>query len=186
MKKKMRCKSCGFVIEEGKLGDVCPACGVPRKLFEPFEDNISEKRRAILKLALHPILVHFPIAFSVTLIMAALAAWWIIPWRDVLGNVIYVLALATPFTLVLAIAAGLLDGKTRFRKLTTPILKQKLFLGIFYFILSLAMVIVTLNPAWPNAGLLIIVVILDAGCLAFSTRLGLLGTSLMEAKFPGK
>ncbi len=186
MKKMMRCKACGFIIEEGKLGDVCPACGVPRKLFESFEDNISEKRRSILKLVLHPILVHFPIAFSVSLIMAALAAWWILPWREVLGNAIYVLALAMPFTLVLAIAAGLLDGKTRFRKLTTPILKQKIFLGIFFFILSLGLMMVALNPVWPNEGLLVSVLILDAGCVALSTRLGLLGTSLMEAKFPGK
>jgi hypothetical protein len=30
MKELVRCRPCGFVIEADKLGEVCPACGLPR------------------------------------------------------------------------------------------------------------------------------------------------------------
>ncbi len=30
----LKCKACDFIINEAKLGDACPACGVPRTAFE--------------------------------------------------------------------------------------------------------------------------------------------------------
>ena len=32
MTKMVRCKSCGYLMPEGKLKDKCPACGVPAKV----------------------------------------------------------------------------------------------------------------------------------------------------------
>ncbi len=61
---QLKCKACGYIIDEKKLGDVCPACGVPRKAFEPWTDDMSPRRRVLLTLNLHPIALHFPQAFS--------------------------------------------------------------------------------------------------------------------------
>ena len=61
---QLKCKACGYIIDEKKLGDVCPACGVPRKAFEPWTDDMSPRRRTLLTLNLHPIALHFPQAFS--------------------------------------------------------------------------------------------------------------------------
>ena len=35
MKKYVRCKACGYIMEEGKVGDRCPACGAPRAALVP-------------------------------------------------------------------------------------------------------------------------------------------------------
>ena len=51
-------------MEEEKVGDVCPACGVPGKMFEPYTDKISEQRKKILDRHIHPIMVHAPQAFA--------------------------------------------------------------------------------------------------------------------------
>ena len=39
----IRCKACGYVTREGKIKDVCPACGVPAKMFEPYTDPYRKK-----------------------------------------------------------------------------------------------------------------------------------------------
>ena len=74
MKEYVVCKSCGYVMEKGKLHDVCPACGVPAKMFEPYAERLSPRRRLILSLDLHPITVHFTQAFAITLPLLCLAA----------------------------------------------------------------------------------------------------------------
>jgi len=50
----MRCRSCGYVTEARRVGGVCPACGVPRKMMEPWKDSVSEQRRLFLWLDVHP------------------------------------------------------------------------------------------------------------------------------------
>lgn len=74
MKKMVRCKACGYIMEESKLGDFCPACGVPRISFEPYTDSISESRRRILNFDLHPIAVHFPVSFTVAVLVFSVAS----------------------------------------------------------------------------------------------------------------
>ncbi len=66
MKELVRCRPCGFVMEAGKLGDVCPACGMPRKVFEPYREKVSINRLRLLNLDLHPIAIHL----SQTLVIA--------------------------------------------------------------------------------------------------------------------
>lgn len=41
MEELVRCKSCGFIMEKGKLKDKCPACGVAAKMFEPYIEKVS-------------------------------------------------------------------------------------------------------------------------------------------------
>ena len=67
MTQLLRCKPCGYIIKEQDLGQVCPACGMPKSAFEPYKENISPKRKFILGLDLHPIAVHFPQAFATIL-----------------------------------------------------------------------------------------------------------------------
>ncbi len=67
----VRCRVCNYVTAESKLGDRCPACGAPRAVFEPYTDRISGRRRKILDLHLHLIVIHFPQAFSAAVLALA-------------------------------------------------------------------------------------------------------------------
>ncbi len=106
------CKSCGFVMEKGKLRDKCPACGVAAKMFEPYIEKMSPSRKKILSLDLHPILVHFPQAFAVSLFLLSITG---LIARGTLAHTISsavtVLGAALPFTVALSIIAGLIDAK---------------------------------------------------------------------------
>jgi hypothetical protein len=67
MKEFVRCRPCGFVMEAGKLGDVCPACGLPRKVFEPYREKVSRNRLMLLNLDLHPIVIHLSQALVIAI-----------------------------------------------------------------------------------------------------------------------
>ncbi len=72
MAELLRCKSCGYIVEAGRVGEVCPACGVPRKMMEPWKDPLSQRRRFLLGLDLHPIVDHFSVSFSACAVVVAL------------------------------------------------------------------------------------------------------------------
>ena len=106
------------------------------------------------------------------------------PLKNELAATIRVLAFCLPFTLIGAFLSGMLDGKTRFRRYTTPILKRKIFIGGVFLVLSLLLLAATqVGPQSVAAD--VTVLLLSAGCLVCSMFLGLLGASLLEAKFPG-
>src|SRR5664280_760620 len=67
MKELVRCRPCGFVIEADKLGDVCPACGMPRKVFEPYRERVSRNRLKLLNFDLHPIAIHLSQALVIAI-----------------------------------------------------------------------------------------------------------------------
>ena len=67
MKELVRCRPCGFVMEADKLGDVCPACGLPRKVFEPYRERVSRNRLRLLNLDLHPIVIHLSQALVIAI-----------------------------------------------------------------------------------------------------------------------
>ena len=73
MKEHVRCKACGYILEKDALGEVCPACGVKKEMFEPWEDKVGAARRLWLDLHVHPIVVHLPNAISPMLVLLALA-----------------------------------------------------------------------------------------------------------------
>jgi rubredoxin len=58
MKELIRCKACGYVMEADKLKDVCPACGMSSRVFEPYRERVALNRLFILSLDLHPIAIH--------------------------------------------------------------------------------------------------------------------------------
>ena len=182
----IRCKACGYVTKEGKIKDVCPACGVPAKMFEPYTDPVSEKRRMILGLHIHPIMVHFPQAFSITLFLLMVLSYFTpvkIKWM--LFDAILVISFLLPYFVILAIITGLLDGKVRFRKVTTPFLKKKIILGVLLLIISIALAFVAFSGGFPASPLREYFTLLTIIAVACSAGLGLIGGHLMEAKFPG-
>lgn len=182
----IRCKACGYITKEGNIKDVCPACGVPAKMFEPYTDPLSEKRRRIIDLHSHPIIVHFPQAFALTLFM--LAVLFFIapsPIKDALCYTMKVISFFMPFFVVLSFLTGLLDGKTRFRKVTTPFLKKKIIIGLIFFITSIALAALAFTeqfPATPTLEYFTLLTIIASGC---TVLLGFIGGRLAEAKFPG-
>ncbi|MHB8084574.1 MAG: rubredoxin-like domain-containing protein [Dehalococcoidia bacterium] len=188
MKKMVRCKACGFIMEESKLGDVCPACGVPRISFEPYTDPISENRRRILNFDLHPIAVHFPVSFTVAVLVFSLASFLFSGQvEDLLTYTTKMLVLFLPPVVLLAFLVGLLDGKARFRKIrNSHILKTKIVLGIVLFVLSLGLAVVIWLKAFTDPVFTLISIILSVGALACVFVLSLLGTSVSNAALPGK
>jgi ribosomal protein L37E len=182
----IRCKACGYVTREGKIKDVCPACGVPAKMFEPYTDTVTDKRRKILRLHIHPIIVHFPQSFAFTLFVLAALSFVAPPQiNGVLNCAMQVISSALPFSLILALLSGLADGKTRFRRVTTPFLKKKIIFGLsflFTSILIAAVAFVLRLSSIPEMALFTMLTIIAVG---FSIALGLIGSELMDAKFPG-
>ncbi len=68
MKKYVRCKVCGYIMVESDLKDRCPACGLPKTVFEPYVSNISSRRKFIIDQHIHPIVVHFPQVFVMLIV----------------------------------------------------------------------------------------------------------------------
>ena len=182
----IRCKACGYVTSEGKIKDICPACGVGAKMFEGYKDPVSEKRRMLLGLHIHPIMVHFPEAFSITLFLLAALSYFAHPaTKEAIFVAIRVISLPLPFFVILAIMTGLFDGKIRFRKVTTPLLKKKIFIGLLLLIISVALSFVAFSGGLPFSPAREYFILLTFIAVACGTVLGLLGGNLMDAKFPG-
>lgn len=182
----MKCKACGFVTEEGKIKDVCPACGVPAKMFEPYTHPVSLKRRRILDLHTHPVMVHFPQGFALTLCLLSFAAFFVpATLQNTLSSAMQVLSALLPFFVVLAIATGLLDGKLRFRKVTTPLLKKKIGLALVSFITAVLLAVLALSGQLLTPSIHLIFFLLTIIASLCGALLGWIGGRLLEARFPG-
>ncbi|OHD63342.1 MAG: hypothetical protein A2176_00070 [Spirochaetes bacterium RBG_13_51_14] len=182
---QLRCKACGYIINENKLGDICPACGMPRSAFEPYKETLSKKRKMILGLNLHPIALHFPQAFAAVIppfILLGVAAGPSIGSQ--LMATVQVLSVILPLTVLAAVGAGLIDGKTRFKKLSTPILVKKIIMGTILLALSGATAGVALAYGTEYPGRLYLL-ILSIGCIACEITLAQMGKTLINAKMPG-
>ncbi len=131
------CKPCGYIMKESELKDVCPACGLPRKVFEDYKERMSPGRSRILHLDLHPIAVHFPQTLLVFLLQALIINL-AFPnfYPNVLLGTAHFAAVLLPFVVLAAFLSGLIDGKLRFKSVTTPVLKKKIIFSIILFIVS--------------------------------------------------
>ena len=135
--KLLICKPCGYVMKESELGDLCPACGLPRKVFEDYKERMSPGRSWLLQLDLHPIAVHFPqsaLVFSLLAIILNLLEPNFYP-EVLMGATIYA-AVIFPFVVFAAFVSGLIDGKLRFKSVMTPILKKKIIYSSIMFFAS--------------------------------------------------
>lgn len=181
MKELVRCRPCGFVMEADKLGDVCPACGLPRKVFEPYREKVSRNRLMLLNLDLHPIVIHLSQALVIAIpLLVILKSFFSNFQPEVIKNVLIFSTFIFPFTLVMAIITGIIDGLTRFKTLATPLLRVKIIFS--FIILTLSLVIFFVAPNDKNYILTIILSILSLGA---GVQLGLWGKKLINVILPG-
>ncbi len=186
MAELVRCKSCGYVMPANRVGARCPACGVDRKMMEPWKDPVSERRRIRLGFDLHPIVDHFSVSFA-TCAFALVLFELVLPdlFRQTVTSTARAFIGALPVAILGSYLTGLLDGTTRFRRTTTPLLVRKQVLAVAFFVLALGTAALTffVGPyiQWVRA----VDVVLLAGCVVLATVLGLIGKSLNTAIFPG-
>lgn len=181
MKELVRCRPCGYIMEADKLGDVCPACGLPRKVFEPYRERVSMNRLQLLNYDLHPIAIHLSQALVITIpIIAFIINLFADFHHELLRSVLIFSVFVFPFTLVLAILTGAIDGLTRFKTLKTPILRVKIIFSSIILILSVILFLVA-----PHENYSIWTIILGFLCLAAGVQLGLWGKKLINVILPG-
>lgn len=181
MKELVRCKPCGYVMEAGKLKDVCPACGMPAKAFEPYRERVALNRLFVLSLDLHPIAIHLSQTF-VFLIPGLIIFTRLFPGiqNELFTHVIRFSIYAFPLTLISAVLTGILDGLFRFKTLTPPLLRLKIIFSSIIIVLASAMFFVARDGNYS-----IVTILLSLGCLACAVRLGLLGKHLIDVILPG-
>lgn len=183
--KLVRCKVCGYVMPEGKLGDRCPACGVPRTMFQPYTDPVSEARRRFLNIDLHPVAVHFPVGFAAFLLMIDIAAFLFGDnARDVLLATTKVVGVSLPVFVLAAGALGWVDARTRYRKIRNSLIVKK---KIAYASALLAISIGIAVTVWGGSLLLrSLTITLSGVAVGLTVMLGLLGRDLDNTALPGR
>jgi uncharacterized membrane protein/rubredoxin len=187
MDKLVRCKACGYIMPEARLKDKCPACGISREMFEPYTDSMAESRRRILGFHLHPIAVHFPTSFAVAVLVFTIATFFFSgPVEELLICTTKVMVLFLPLLVLIAFLAGLLDGKTRFRRLDrSHILKSKMLYGSIFFVVALGLALLVWLGGLGSVTLISIAAALAAAGVACSVVLALLGMQILNSAFPG-
>lgn len=181
----LKCRACDFIAEEGRLGDVCPACGLPRTVFEVYPKQISERRRFLAEQHLHPIAVHLPqVLLFCCILMPILGYVLPRPYNTEFMIIAKWAALVLPFGAIAAFASGLFDGKLRFKKLTTPLLKRKMAVGIAFLILTVAVFVLYLAFGFQGANTWVIVV-LSAVAAGSAVYLGKTGATMFSCILPG-
>lgn len=178
VKKKVKCRVCGYIMDEEHLGDVCPACGAPKTAFQPYVDKVPAKRRKILNLHLHSMAVHFPQAFSVLMLFLSVIVFFLQdPLKSEFMATFKILSIFLPFSVAASIISGIIDGKTRFKRITTPILKRKIMVAALFLIYSIGVLMIlnfsNLQFLWQW-----VLVVLNVPCVLSSIFLGYNGGRL--------
>jgi rubredoxin len=183
MAQYLRCKVCGYIIREDKLGEKCPACGVPKTAFEPYKEKVSEKRKKILDLEIHPILTHFAVGFSAfTFILTVLTLIFPTFYRNEILTTIVILNVSLPIFVDLTLMAGIIDGKIRFKKVITIQHIKKMIVGSIF--LGLAITLGVISFFLQIETILIALLILSGICVVCAVFLGLIGRGLKCIAFP--
>lgn len=184
MTRKVRCKLCGYVMDEARLKDVCPACGVSRKVFEPYDDPVEPERRRVIDMDLHPIVVHAPQALAFLLLLLV-PVHRVLPqtWAAAVVQAVAVMAVLLPVTVVGGFVTGLIDGKARLRKVDTPLLRQKMAVGAVFFAVAAGAAWVAVVTEWTGGFWFATLNVLTVLGFACSTWLGIIGASLMPVVF---
>jgi rubredoxin len=181
MKELVRCRPCGFVMEADKLGDVCPACGLPRKVFEPYRERVSRNRLILLNFDLHPIVIHLSQAFVIAIPILTIITNFFRDFQpEILKPVLIFSVYVFPFTLFLAIITGIIDGLTRFKTLATPLLRVKIIFSLIILTLSAGLFLVAHKEEHFILTLVLSILSLGAG-----VQLGLWGKKLINVILPG-
>lgn len=139
-----------------------------------------------MDLDMHPILLHFPQAFSVLVPVLILADQFLpLPRGIEVTQAIRVLSILVFPAAAAAFAAGLVDGHSRFRKFRTPALIRKMvigsvFLGTAFALSLIAFLNYTVEPVRWTLFILALV------GLGLQVVLAQIGKRLMCVFLPGK
>jgi hypothetical protein len=185
MAELLRCKACGYVAHARRVKSVCPACGVQRKAMEAWKDPVSRGRRLLLSLDVHPIILHFALAFaccSFLFALVGLAAPALYP-QTVAGLLVIFLGVQ-PVAVLAAFASGLMDAHARFKRVSAPALIRKIVLGAVFFLLSVGATVLTFVLGPDGAGVRAADTLILAGAVACAALLGRIGTGLLSAILP--
>jgi uncharacterized membrane protein/rubredoxin len=187
MKEMVRCKACGYIMEKDSLGDVCPACGVKKEMFEPWEDKVGALRRFILEKHLHPVIVHAPQALTFLLLILGVVFPLFAPELQgtYLWPTVVVMTWLLPVTIVATILSGFFDAMVRYRKVATPALLQKQILGYLLLASAIVMTVVVSTGTFAVLSVWISYVVANLVAMATSALLGVKGAKLTHAAMPG-
>lgn len=185
MKQLVMCKTCGFIIDEEKLRNICPACGAGRNEFRNYTENISARRKRILDLNIHPMILNFPQAISVLIpVCIIIASNFPATIRGDFMSTARVLAFLFPAAVLAAFCAGLFDARVRFGKLSTPYIKRKIILGIILYILSAVIALLVFQYGYSSKTQPVIL-ILSGLSIACEVLLASIGKKLRNAVIGG-
>lgn len=179
--KLVRCRPCGYIMKESELGAVCPACGLPHTVFEPYREKVSSGRLRFLALDLHPIAIHLSQTF-VAMIPGLIILNFIFPnfFPETLRSVITFSVIVFPLTLLASIVTGIADGYTRFKTMDTPLLKQKIVYSVVILTLSALQIFFFKENVYTWYFFLTSLV-----SLVCAVKLGRLGVHLINVILPG-
>ena len=177
----VRCRPCGYVMKESDLGDVCPACGLPRSVFEPYREKVSANRLFILALDIHPIAIHLSQTF-VALTPLLIIFHLLFPdfQETIVHSVVNFSIFALPFSLILSFISGLIDGITRFKTLRTPMLRSKIIFSSSILVFAFIQLIIFTPSTYTW-----LTVLLSLAAFGCAVKLGLLGKHLIDVILPG-
>lgn len=179
MRSYIKCAVCGFIGEDSKIKQVCPACGAPLSSFEHYEYGINEKRLSNLSLHLHPVLVHFPISIATLSFIVLLVAFFMKAGTNQSWILIEkIISILLPFTIIAAMAAGLFDAKARLRDAIGRLQRQKIKLGTFFLVTACISAILINYEVFSLLGKITILILSVLG-IVFSAMLGKRGASLL-------
>ncbi|MEA4914469.1 MAG: hypothetical protein VB061_07860 [Christensenella sp.] len=180
MRSHIQCGVCGYIGEDSKIKQTCPACGAPLSSFEHYEYGINEKRLSNLSLHLHPILVHFPTSIAVLSFIFLLIAFFMGSGANNQWILIEkIISIILPFSIIAAMAAGLFDAKSRLRDVIGRLQKQKIKLGTFFLVVSCISAILINYEVFTFLGRAFILLLALLGII-FSAVLGKKGASLLS------
>jgi hypothetical protein len=186
MAELLRCKTCGYAIEANRVGEVCPACGVARKMMEAWKDPVSGRRRLLLWLGIHPIIDHFSVSFAASAFVLALFVL-LFPelFRETATGILRGFVGVLPVAVLGSFVSGLFDGKTRFRRTSTPALMKKKVLGIVFFVSTAAAAVLMYAVGPYVTWVRMVDVLLLAGGVGCAVGLARVGRGLLSSLFPG-
>ncbi len=187
MKDMVRCKACGYVMEKDALTDVCPACGVKKEMFEPWEDKVGALRRFILEKHLHPVVVHAPqaLTFLLLLLVAAFPLFGANLQTAYLWPTVVVMTWLLPFSIAATILSGFFDAMVRYRRIATPALIQKQVLGYILLAASVVMTILVSTTNFTDLTSWLAFVAANVVAMGASAVLGIQGSKLTHSAMPG-
>jgi len=184
MKEFLKCRACGYIMNKEGAPDICPACGVGSKAFEDYKFNLSEWRRIVISIDIHPIVLHIPQGVSAIIpFFAVLSMILPLHYSVRLTAAVEMLVYLLPLSVFASFITGVFDGKVRFKKITTPALKKKMIVGLVLFAVTSFMLYIQL--AGGVEAMLMPIAGLSVAALVLQAILARIGIKLMYAYMPG-